>query len=163
MKKSYPLPEEYLIEIGRVMALSSHLEHQINLFIIKLLGVDDINDPRAFMLINHSSIQQKIDMINSLCDYLKDKHPHLFQYKSVTSSLRKAFDSRNRIAHCPIYPNDDNSMILIWKATSRGLLKIDSTPITPHEIRTVAKHIQSAQRDLANLVLNKNYELQDLF
>lgn len=50
----WPLPNEYLIELGRVGALWAALEFQLNITIGKLAGFD-IYDPTGFILITHSS------------------------------------------------------------------------------------------------------------
>jgi hypothetical protein len=65
---NWPLPNNILVEIGRVSALWNVLETLLTLCIGKLSGYD-IKDPRSFILIVHSSFPQKLDILSSLCDY----------------------------------------------------------------------------------------------
>jgi hypothetical protein len=53
----WPLPDSYLVELGRVAALWTTLEGLLNLCISKLAGFD-MNDPKAFILTTHSSFPQ---------------------------------------------------------------------------------------------------------
>ena len=48
--KSWPLPDDYLIELGRVAALWATLETFLNMCIGKLAGFNDINDAKPFIL-----------------------------------------------------------------------------------------------------------------
>src|SRR5258707_122395 len=47
----WPLPDAYLLEIGRVAALWASLESFLNICIGKLCGFNDLNDPKAFILV----------------------------------------------------------------------------------------------------------------
>lgn len=59
---AWPLPDEYLIELGRVAALWATLESFLNICIGKLAGFNEFSDPKPFILVNHASVPQKIDM-----------------------------------------------------------------------------------------------------
>lgn len=50
----WPLPDSYLLELGRIAALWATLESFLNLCIGKLAGFNDLNDPKAFILVTHS-------------------------------------------------------------------------------------------------------------
>ena len=52
--RDWPLPDPYLVEVGRVAAIWAQLESFLNLCIGKLAGFNDLNDPKAFILVTHS-------------------------------------------------------------------------------------------------------------
>ena len=49
----WPIPDSYLVEIGRVTVLWSSLESFLNLCLGKLAGFAD-GDPKPFVLVNHT-------------------------------------------------------------------------------------------------------------
>ena len=67
----WPVPDEFLIEIGRVSALWASLESFLNVCLGKLAGFNDLNDPKPFILITHSSFPQRLDILGALCEQLE--------------------------------------------------------------------------------------------
>ena len=95
----WPLPNEYLVEIGRVMALWSSLEGLLNRCLGKVAGFNDLDDPKPFILVNHSSFPPRVDMLGALCEHLAPVFPNLSDYKKTISALRAAQGERNKFAH----------------------------------------------------------------
>jgi hypothetical protein len=98
-RDGWPLPDEYLVELGRVSALWASLESLLNALIGKLAGFDALDDATPFILVAHSSFPQRLDMLGALCEGLQSEHPHLADYREVISRLRSAQTSRNKFAH----------------------------------------------------------------
>ncbi|MDE2030024.1 MAG: hypothetical protein KGI97_05600, partial [Alphaproteobacteria bacterium] len=73
----WPLPDEYLVEIGRVSAIWVGLESLLNSCLGKLAGFNDIADPKPFILLNHASLPQRLDMLGALCEQLVTHYPEL--------------------------------------------------------------------------------------
>ncbi|MDP3000061.1 MAG: hypothetical protein Q8N47_21425 [Bryobacterales bacterium] len=62
----WPLLEEYLVEIGRVAVLWSGLEGFLGICIGKLAGFNELTDPKPFILVNHTSFPQRLDILSTL-------------------------------------------------------------------------------------------------
>src|SRR5260221_108403 len=102
----WPLPDAYLLELGRVSALWASLESFLNLCIGKLAGFNDINDPTWFILVTHSSFPQRLDILSSLCEHLVNSFPTLTDYKPVVDRLRHAQKLRNDFMHYGMHQED---------------------------------------------------------
>ena len=94
----WPIPDQYLIELGRINALWSSLETFLNMSVSKLSRFQDY-DEIPFILINHASFPQRVDMIGALCEHLKAEFPHLADFQTVVSKLKSAQRLRNDFAH----------------------------------------------------------------
>lgn len=84
------MPDEYLIELGRIAAIWSHLESCLTICFQKLTGFNDMSGPTAFIMLEHTSFPQRLDMLSSLCEHLCSSYPTLKGYQDVISSLRTA-------------------------------------------------------------------------
>ncbi|MGN5224075.1 hypothetical protein [Aeromonas veronii] len=155
-KDGWPLPDEYLIELGRLSSLWAALESCLNLFIGKLAGFDNLTDTTPFILVTHSSFPQRLDMLGSLCEELKCDHPCLANHKEVISKLRAAQTNRNRFAHNSISLGIDNKTYVLSQGSARGKVKFSVTPITVDDIHAVSKEIHEANLALYKLVLKKD-------
>ena len=63
---NWPLPEEVCTELGRMQALWGTLESALLIYIGKLAGYDKLYDMRPYILLNHTTFQQKLDILSSL-------------------------------------------------------------------------------------------------
>src|SRR3954471_3632430 len=97
--KDWPLPENWLTEIGRIATLWSSLEGHLDLCLGKLAGFDSLGDFRPFVLLRHSSFPQKLDALSALCGALAIEFPNLTDYKPVVALLRTAQSGRNKFMH----------------------------------------------------------------
>lgn len=153
--EGWPLPDNYLIEIGRVSALWASLETFLNTCIGKLAGFDDITDPKPFILVTHSSFPQRLDMLSALCEQLVPEHPHLADYESVISKLRAAQRRRNTYAHHGISHNPASSAFELATGSARGKLNVKVEPVKVEDIRRAIVEINEAVRALYKLVLKR--------
>ena len=152
----WPMPDSYLIEIGRISGLWSSLEVFMNTCIGKLAGFDELNDPKPSILVYHSSFPQKLDMLGSLCEHLLPSFPDLSEYSSVISKLRAAQKARNTYVHHSMVEDTDTGKMMMATASFRG--KVDATvrPVSLGDIRRASVAIDDAQRALYKLVLRRD-------
>ena len=155
-RAGWPLPDEFLIEIGRVSALWASLESLLNTLLGKLAGFDVLDDARPFILVVHSSFPQRLDMLGALCEGLTAEHPNLANHKEVVAKLRAAQTSRNRFAHNGISFDPDMKQFVLTQGSARGKLKLLVEPVTVEDVHAVAKEIHEAQLALYKLVLKRD-------
>jgi hypothetical protein len=153
-KPGWPLPDEYLLELGRVSAIWGSLESFLELCIAKLSGLD-VNDMKWLVLIKHSSFPQKLDILKSLCDLLSSEHAHLRGYEEVTAKIKEAQALRNKLLHNMIVPSDEPSgtEFRIVEASARGKLRTSTKAINADDIRDACAKIHLANLALYKLVL----------
>ena len=153
--KNWPIPDNYLIEVGRMSALWSSLEGQLNVGIGKLAGFDDVADPTPFILLVHSSFPQRLDVLGALCEQLAPHAPGLAQYKETISQLRAAQQLRNRYVHNGMHYEEGTCYIS--EGSARGKVKVSVSPVTIAELREVSEAIHLAMLALHQLITGKTY------
>ena len=153
---NWPLPNEYLVEVGRISALWASLESLLTFLIGKLSGFDDVNNPMPFILVNHSSFPQKLDMLGALCEQLEPQCSNLKGYAEVISKLKSAQTKRNRFMHNGIVFNRETGNMEMAIGSARGKLKTNIEVITIANIRRAVIEIDEAQAALYKLVLGQN-------
>jgi hypothetical protein len=152
----WPLPDDYLIEIGRVGALWGGLETLLNICIGKLAGFNDLMDPKPFVLVNHASFPQKLDMLGSLCEILTPSFPELAGHGAVIAALRSAQKLRNLYMHHGLTLNPDTGKMEMGIGSARGKLSFKVEEISLEDIRRAAIAVSEAQRALYKLVLRRD-------
>jgi len=155
-KDNWPLPHEYLVELGRVTALWASLESFLNLCLSKLAGFDPLTDATPFILVNHASFPQRLDMLGALCEELKDRHPNLAEHKDVVAKLKAAQSARNRFSHNGISSDPEKSGYFLAQGSARGKVKTAVTAVTSEEIHQAAKEIHLANLALYKMVLKRD-------
>lgn len=152
---NWPLPEEVCTELGRMQALWGTLESALLIYIGKLSGFDNINDMRPYILLNHTTFQQKIDILSSLCDYLMKEFPPLSKYPDIISKLKTAQKQRNTFIHQHIVYNPDTQELELATGSSRGKLKTDVRKFKLEEIKKAIIDIDEANAALYELILKR--------
>jgi hypothetical protein len=150
-----PLPDDYLLALGRVAALSAALESQVELLLLKLAGFDPLatsGDLRGLVLIRHSSFQQKIDAFSSLCEMLHADYRNLSDYAAVLKLVRTAQAARNTYLHNAMAVNPRDSLVHLSRATARGKLKLEVKPLPISDLHSAAAAIRAAMKALHRLV-----------
>jgi len=151
----WPIPDEYLRELGRVAALWASLESFLNICIGKLSGFNDQNDLTPFILVTHSSFPQRLDILSTLCEHLVPSFPTLKNYKAVVERLRQAQRLRNDFMHYGMHKEDSGDVVMS-KGTARGTLKLRVQKVTVADLRRVSMAIHEANLHLYKLVLKKD-------
>lgn len=154
----WPLPDAYLAELGRLAAMWSTLESSLDVYLAKLAGFDDRTDPRAFILLKHSSFQQKLDAFGALCEQLRTSYAQLKLYPETISLIKRAQAGRNRYIHNSYSQNPDSGAIELAVGSARGKLKADIHKVRVVDIRRVALEIRDALRSLHTLVTGRRLD-----
>jgi hypothetical protein len=153
----WPIPDEYALEVGRLMGLWSSLENFLDRCIGKLAGFNDLVDPTVLIFTLHSSFPQRLDIFQSLCERLAPEFPNLAPFKDVARSIKAAQASRNRFAHNGMVLNSDSDAVEMNVASARGKLKLEVKTVKLAEIRRASMQTHEAMMDLYKLVLQKDY------
>jgi hypothetical protein len=154
--QGWPLPDDVLIELGRVMALWSSLENLLNLCLGQLAGFNALNDPKPFILVTHSTFPQRLDMLGALCEHLAADYPQLADYETTISALRAAQKQRNKFAHNSPVLDEVTGEIILPLARPRGSLKTSTNKIKIADIRRAAIEVDKASCSLYKLVLKRD-------
>ena len=154
---SWPLPDEYLVEIGRVSSLWATLESFLNICIGKLAGFNEQGNPSAFILINHSSFPQRLDILSTFCEQYCHEHINLKEYKSVVSKIRTAQTLRNKYAHNGMSLNQETKKAEMPIGSARGKLKVSVESVDIADIRRAVIAIDEAQNALYKMVFKEDY------
>lgn len=153
--EGWPLPDTYLVELGRVTASWATMESFLNLCIGKLAGFNDLNDPKPFILVTHSSFPQRLDILAALCEQLVKEFPSLKGYPDVVQQLRQAQKLRNDYMHYGMTLNEESTQVEMAKGTARGTLKVGVEVVTIADIRRATVLIHKAYLALYELVLGR--------
>jgi len=154
----WPLPEEYLVELGRIVALWTTTEKALALFLSKMSGFE-LYDPRGTILFNNHTIPQKIDTLGCLVEQYVEDHPQLKDYPDVLSKLRKAQKSRNKYVHSALYYDPEEKQVTISFATTRGKLKTNIDEVKVVDLKRVVVEIAEANKALYKAVLGREIPL----
>lgn len=141
--KGWPLPDDVLLELGRMTALWPSLETTINIGIGKLMGYDQVLDTRSVIVLAHANFQQRIDIFESLCEQLAPEYPTLSDYKAVCNRVKGAQKARNKYAHNAI-TRDENGQLGLSYASARGTLKLNVEIVRINEIKEATAKIHEA-------------------
>jgi hypothetical protein len=155
-RSDWPIPEEYLLELGRLCSVWATLEMQLNLFIGKLAGFNELNDMTPFILTAHASFPQRLDMLGALCEYLAPQYPTLKCHADTLAKLKAAQSARNRLIHNGIVAAEDAHGFVLVRGSARGKVKTDMNPVSPDDIRAATSQVNEAARALYKLVLGKD-------
>jgi hypothetical protein len=157
LPNAWPLPDEFMLELGRLSALFGTLESQINMAISKLLGYEKILDWRAATVTAHANLKQRIDMLETLCHELEAEYPHLKGYGSVLGKIKKAQTGRNKYMHNSLYYNQDTGRVEATSLSARGQMKPRTESVELDEMRALSGNIHLAMLDLHRLITKTEY------
>ena len=151
-KENWPVPTEYLNEVGRMTAVWGTLESAVDLAISKLAGYETPLDFRAFILVAHSNFQQRVNIISTLCEQLAPEFPQLRGYKKVISKIEDAQKGRNKYAHNAVFTNEETGQVNVSYGSARGTLKTKVEIVRVNDIKEVTAKIHEAMCALHTLV-----------
>lgn len=151
----WPVPNDFLLELGRMTAMWPSLESVINVGIGKLMGYDQVLDTRSVIALAHANFQQRIDIFESLCDQLAPQFPNLRDYKAVCMRVKAAQKARNKYAHNAISLGDDGNYV-VTHASARGTLKLNVEIVRLNDIKEATAKIHEACCAVHSLVTGKD-------
>lgn len=149
---NWPAPNDYLLELGRMTAVWGTLESAVNLAISKLAGYSTPLDVRALILVAHSTFQQRVDIISTLCEQLSPQHTGLATYEQVIVKIGAAQKARNKYAHNAIVTNDETGLVNVSFVSARGTLRAKTEVVRLEEIKEATAKIHEAMCALHTLV-----------
>lgn len=155
----WPVPDNYLIEVGRVSVLWAALESILNDCLGELAGFQVQEDPKSFILMNHMSFPQRLDILGALCELLAIDHPNLAAYKKVIQELRSAQSMRNKFAHHGLAFISESGTVVMPSGSARGTLKFSVEKVSIADIRRATIAISEASTALTKLVLKSDAPL----
>jgi len=151
---NWPVPDEYLLELGRMVSVWGSLESMTAVAISMLAGYDSPTDPRALTMVAHSNFQQRVDIVSALCGQLVEEYPHLKDYESVIKKIRAAQAGRNKYAHNALSLDEDGQVHIAYMS-ARGTFKTTVEIVRVIEIEEVTAKIHEAVCALQSLITNK--------
>lgn len=154
-ESNWPAPNEYMLELGRMMAIWGTLESSMNLAISKLAGYEIPLDERALILVAHSNFQQRLDIISSLCEQVVVGRPSLRDYKAVVTKIKAAQKARNKYAHNAVYTDESTGNVMLSYATARGVLKTNVEVVKIEDIMAATAKIHVAMCAIHTLTTGK--------
>lgn len=151
-----PLPDEFLLELGRMTAMWPRLEFGLDLVIGRLMGFD-LHDVRPVIAFAHANFQQRVEVFSTLCNRMQANHSQLKNYKSVLTKIQGAQKGRNKYAHNVITPNSSGKMV-VTPIAARDVFKMVPEPVYLNDIKEVTAKILEAAGALHSLVI----QVQDI-
>lgn len=151
---NWPVPDEYLLELGRMVCVWGSLESMTAVAISMLAGFESPTHPVALTMVAHSNFQQRVDVISSLCGQLVDQVPHLKDYEAVIKTIRTAQSGRNKYAHNALSLDEDGQVHIAYMS-ARGTFKTTVEVVRVAEIKEVNAKIHEAVCALQALITNK--------
>lgn len=137
------------------MSVWGSLEAYMNVAISKLAGYEVIMDRRALIMVAHSTFQQRVDIVSTLCEQLVPEFPRLGDYKSVVSKIRAAQKARNMFAHNGIVADEETGEVILSYASARGTLKMSVEAIKVEQIMDATAKVHEAMCALHTLLTGK--------
>ncbi|WP_444896952.1 hypothetical protein [Microbulbifer sp. SSSA005] len=72
-----PVPDEYLIELGKITVMYGALEFSIDRAISKLAGYESMLDWRVSVMTAHLTFQQRVNALGTLFEQVSESYPNL--------------------------------------------------------------------------------------
>ncbi|WP_461520323.1 hypothetical protein [Porticoccus sp.] len=153
-----PVPDEYLIELGKITVMYGALEFSVDRAISKLSGYESMLDWRVSIMTSHLTFQQRLNALGALFEQVSESYPNLAGYEKVIEKIKKVQKQRNKFIHS-MYANGDKSEVGIWSLSARGSLTIKSQDVYIQEVRNVSVDIDRVRLQLEELITaSESYE-----
>lgn len=146
-----PMPDEYLIELGKITVLYGALEFSVDRAISKLSGYESMLDWRVSIMTAHLSFQQRLNTLGALFEQVIETYPNLAGYEKIVDKIKSVQKKRNKFIHS-MYTCGNNSSVGIWSITARGSFKIKSQDVYIQEIRETSLDMNTVRLQLEELI-----------
>lgn len=153
----WPMPHDYLVEFGRIFQLWGLLEANLDFAISKFLGYEGTLDWRAAIVTAHTSFSQRVDIVATLCEELKNDYPHLSDYKKTLGKLKSIQKRRNKLAHHATGYDSKTGKITASSIKARGELKTNTEFISLNELKNISADMHEVFLDIHYLVTQQRY------
>lgn len=149
----WPVPDEYLVEIGRLALLWARLETYLATTIAVLAGHGDPTDARAYVLFNHHSFEQNLQLLAKLCSHLVYSTPNLKAYPDVIAKLGVAKQERDRLINGSMAPNPGNGAIEMEVIAVEDKLTNSCQQVELADFKRAVLLLDDAQHSLYELII----------
>ena len=151
-----PLSEAHILAIGNVTAHFSLLEHDANILISDLLGLQSREDTIAITA--HMMFSTKLQLLKTLASTRFEDNEELGDsLRDVIEDMEQINTKRNTIVHAQWYyysPSSNESGVM--RHTARGKIKTSLEGFTPEDIMNVTNSIIAATSKVQQFLLAKN-------
>ena len=151
-KNDWPMPNDFMLELGRISAIWLSLENTVNLSIGKLAGYDEVYDYRAAILLAHANFKQRIEILETLFEQCSKEHKKLKHYEPIIKKIKSAQKGRNRFIHNSISFNFDSNCMEIVSLSARGTMKTTIAPVNINELKEVTAKIHESMCELHTII-----------
>lgn len=155
----WPLPAQYLTELGRITTLFGALESAVNLSISKLAGYQGVLDWRSAVVTAHANFKQRIDILETLCHELHNEgnYTHLKGYKKVLENIKQVQLKRNRYIHNALSFDSESGHVTSSSLSARGKLLPRVDRVSLEEMKELSAQVHLAMLSLHALITQKQY------
>ena len=155
LKDNWPLPNQYLIELGRISSLYGILENVVNIGIGKLAGYSGTYDYRSAIMLAHSNFQQRVDILATLFEQTVSEYPELEGYEKVIKLIKRAQKGRNKFMHSSLGCNPENGKVQLSSMSARGSLKTTVETVYIKELIDISAVTHEATCALHTIITGK--------
>lgn len=152
LKDNWPLPNEFLIELGRISGLWGVLESAVNLCINMLAGYQEAYDYRAAIMLAHANFKQRADILETLLEQTSNEHHALKGYEGAMKLIGRAQKGRNKYMHNIMGFDVETGKVALSSMSARGKLKTNVEAVSLQQLKEVSAVIHEATCALHSLV-----------
>lgn len=153
MPSSFDIPDECLVEMGRVIVAWNQLESILDMALIKLLCMGDTEKrghtvAAGFIVFAHMSVPMKMQALRALLVLTNDpKNAYIKTFDKVISvAVTKALGKRNEVVHSRIVTHNGTATLI--RTLARGELEFSVEYLTAKDMASVHKQIALAKEHL---------------
>jgi hypothetical protein len=144
-----PLPDEVLLELGRITASWAGLEKLLNDVLKKLASSDAYLESGVILPFRQASFLQRLHVFGSYCGQLALEHPYLNKYRKIQERLKTVRGLRNRFIHNELTFNRETGTIELAIGSESGPR---TEVVHVEDLRRVSMEIDAAHESLYALV-----------
>ena len=151
-KDDWPMPNDFMLEIGRLSATWGALESTVNIAIGKLSGFEEPYDYRVAILLAHANFKQRVDILETLFEQGSKEHNKLQNYEPVIKVIKNAQTGRNKFIHGVLSFNEDKDRMELTRFSARGKMKVSIDPVSINDIKEVTAKNHEAMCQLYSII-----------
>jgi hypothetical protein len=136
------LPDEYLLELGRIVVGWNRLESLLLHTLVSALIEDSSTYNRALAVFTHMAFPQKLDALSAMLRTIEPEFYDLY-HDEVQGMLKQAQESRNTALHQFWYNSQDGD-VKRANVKARGKLQVTHQPVSPDDLKKVVRSLEEA-------------------
>ncbi|MET0379085.1 MAG: hypothetical protein ABW049_08855 [Spongiibacteraceae bacterium] len=151
--EGWPLPDDYLIEVGRLALVWGRLENLLRNVVANLAGLENLSDPRLFLVFNHPDFEHNVELLRQLCKQLAPGTPNLKHYPELVAQLLAVKKIRDTYLNGAMSPNPGNGEIEMDVPAEHNPAEIITRKVQVVDLRCAMMAIDDVQHEVYNLVV----------